>query len=216
MQAPVVLSIQELASGQMQVLFSGTKIYEKWMHWHVLFDRRTPVLFFPLRLEHEKHFNVSVLKTPSVGQQQSFNLAFQTKDGRQAQALAEALTYPVPFVTLSAQGKQRLDELMNDLGSQQTQAKVVGLNVKVGLHWQTISPLLLVVLSPVPYLVLSGPHDWHLPALLMIELIGHLHAFQEEFHVKVGLQLQARRLAVAVPGLFSIPTQLSQTPPASY
>lgn len=103
------------------------------LHWQVLFVRRTPVPFFPLSLGHTKHAPV-VSRTASDGQAQSFNLVFQTKVGLHSQALALLFTFPVPFVVLSAQGKQSPDELIKVLVSVQTQVKLSELNVKVGLH----------------------------------------------------------------------------------
>jgi hypothetical protein len=50
-----------------------------------------------------------------------------------------------------------------------------------------------------------------------MEFFAHSHAFEVAFQLKVGLQLQALWLVVAVPGLFSKPSQLSHTdPPLSY
>jgi hypothetical protein len=129
---PVVLSMKELASGQVQVLLSTLKTNDG-LHLQVLFVRRSPVPFFPLSLEHEKHTPVGS-RTASDGQAQSFNLAFQIKVGLHSHALALLLTLPVPFVVLSAQEKQSPDELIKVLVSVQTQLKLSVLNVKVGLH----------------------------------------------------------------------------------
>jgi hypothetical protein len=97
-------------------------------------------------------------RTAPAGQRQSFSLAFQTNVALHSQALPVLATNPVPFVVMSAQLKQMLDELTKVLASVQTQANLSGLNVNVYLHSQSPSS----VLFPVPYLLRSWAQALHL------------------------------------------------------
>mgnify|MGYP003481958780 CR=1 FL=1 len=79
------------------------------------------MLFFPFSLVQEKHTPVAS-KIESLEQKQSNNFGSQTKVGLHAHAFKVPLTFPVPFVVLSAQEKHCPAELTKLSGSVQIQA----------------------------------------------------------------------------------------------